>query len=179
MVEKKDRILLVIGIMAGAFIALFDDLFEYLLTLIIPPEANLIPLTKTAAGLLAIACGLVLLLPFVKRKEKHKENHSSESQLTTESNNSKNKFRKFLESERNNMFILLGAGAALTISTTSIEFSWKFGSGLVASGLFIFAIFRRAKSNYGVQTQIDKLRSDIDELKRKSGNSNDSKLDDQ
>lgn len=84
--------------------------------------------------------------------------------------NSKSKFGKFLESEKNNVIILVSAGIALTFSTTPMDLSWKFGSGLIASGLFIWAIFRRAKSNYGIQNQIDDLQKQIDNLKKPNNN---------
>jgi hypothetical protein len=166
---------LIVGIVAGAFIALFYDLLQELIALIIPTVST--ALIKTLASFLAILIGLLVLKRYLKSIKKCKDDENPKKLDMITNNKSKNKFRKFLESERNNMFILLGAGGALTISTTSTEFSFRFVSGLIASGLFIFAIFRRARANYGIQTQIDKLRNDIDELKRNSKSDDNSKSD--
>ncbi len=180
MSSQFEKEFLIVGVVAGAFIALYYDLLQELITLVIPVVHP--ALIKTLASFVAIASALIILKRYLKSMKECDDSKNSKTPKTTNENtDSKKRFGQLTRSEMVSVFILIGAGAALTYSTT-VEGLEKFIAGLIASTLFIIAIFRKAKSANKVQDQIDKLQDQINKLKeqiKKPDSDNDTKSDSQ
>lgn len=98
--------------------------------------------------------------------------------MTIPSITSKSRFGKITRRELGILFLTLFAGIVFSLGIILRESSNEmyFIAMLLASVFYICVVIIRSKSANDVQIQIDNLRNDIDELKRKLGNSNESKL---